>query len=107
MVRSKFSVDLVAGLNQTGDFSDYPDSVNFALEQNDPSYQLQILPPTGCNPSTAPVQNRRLWVRTDVTDPSDPIPSARPVIIPILGPTPVSPLTRPASSSIMSILQLH
>jgi hypothetical protein len=96
----QMAVDLVAVLNQTGDFSDYPDSVNFALELNDPSYQLQILPPTGSNPSTAPVQNRQLWVGTDVTDPSDPIPSAQPVIVPILGPTPISPLTQPVSSPI-------
>lgn len=84
----QMAVDITTLLNTTSDFKSYPDSVNFALELNDPSYQLKILPPNKSDPSTAGVQDRQLWVGTDVTDPEDPIPSAQPVVLPFPSPFP-------------------
>ena len=106
----QMAVDLTAVLNETPNFSGYPDSVNFALELNDPSYQLQILPPTVGDPSTAGIQDRQLWVGTDVTDPDDPIPSAKAVVLPIPTPVPnpVAPSTAQAgmvTSAISSKVQ--
>jgi hypothetical protein len=69
----------------TADFQSLIDSTVMALELNDASYQLTILPPTGSSPGTATPQNRQLWVGVDVNDPDDPIPPAQPVVV---GPLP-------------------
>jgi hypothetical protein len=85
-------LDINTALNTTApNFSSAGvDSVVMALELNDRSYQISILPPVGSSPGTAGVQNRQLWVGVDVDDPDDPIPVAQPVSIP--APTPVGPV---------------
>jgi hypothetical protein len=104
--------EIIYALSKTGNFTDnfsetelanYRDSVPFALKLNNPSYQLEILPPTTSNPSTAPVQDRQLWVRDDVDDPEDPIPPAQPVTIIIPTRKPGSPIVpKPATAPIVS-----
>jgi hypothetical protein len=75
------------------------DSVILALELNDRSYQLTILPPQG-NASPLPTVpfTRQLWVGTDIDDPTDPVPSAKPVIINI--PIPPVIIQPPASQPV-------
>jgi hypothetical protein len=103
----QMAVDVTAVLNTSANFKDNPDSVNFALELNDLSSQLQILPPTVSSPSTAPVQDRQLWAGVDVDDPDDHTPPAQPVVIPTPTPVPrpIVPVTpKPGTVASASIL---
>lgn len=78
-----------------GFISGATDSVILSLELNDPSYQLTILPPHGSTPPAATKPDRQLWVGTDIDDPTDPVPSAHPVIIN----TPLPPVITPPVST--------
>jgi hypothetical protein len=58
------------------------DSAVFALELNDYSYQMDILPPDHSSIATAPPRDRQLWTGSDAPDPED--SGTRPIINPVV-----------------------